>query len=139
GENRFIFTVEFIAMAVALTDLRGGVSFGGLAVGLQLAGPGAQAHGAAQLVNAGELAQLIDDAVRSGLIELAGVGLIQATDVARVFDAGGLHAQADAEIRNFFLTRVANAVQHALNAALAEAARYQDAVKAFELHLVIAI
>ena len=77
--------------------------------------------------------------MRRGRIELAGVGVVQPADVARKLDAGRLHAQADAEIRNFLLARVADGVQHALDAALAEAARHQDAVVVFELRLVIAI
>jgi hypothetical protein len=43
---------------------------------------------------------------------------------------GGLHAEADAEVRDLLLARVADAVQHALDAALAEAAGHEDAVEA---------
>ena len=51
-------------------------------------------------------------------------------DVARVFDGGALHAQADAEKRNFALAGVVDGVNHALHAALAESAGNQDAVVA---------
>src|SRR5438270_1923631 len=68
GKHRFIFTVELIAMAMALTDLRCAVSFRCLAVRLQFASPSAQPHGAAQFVNAGQFAQLINNAVRRGLV-----------------------------------------------------------------------
>ena len=49
-------------------------------------------------------------------------------DVAGVFDRGALHAEADAEERHLVFARVLNGVDHALNAALAEAAGNQDAV-----------
>src|SRR5215469_15175193 len=64
-QHRFVLAVELVAMAVAFTDLERAVGLRGLAVGFELAGPGAQAHGAAQLVDAAQLAQLVDDAVRS--------------------------------------------------------------------------
>jgi hypothetical protein len=68
--------------------------------------------------------------VRRGGVELAGVGVLQAADVARELDAGGLHAEADAEVGNLVLAGVADGVQHALDAALAEAAGDEDAVEA---------
>jgi len=52
-----------------------------------MAGPGAEAHGSAHLLDAGQLAELIDDAVGRGGIELAGVCAGEAGDVARVLDA----------------------------------------------------
>ena len=70
----------------------------GEGVGLEDAVPGAEAHGAAHLFDAAQFAQLVDDAVRGGGIELAGVGVFEAADVAGELDAGGLHAEADAEV-----------------------------------------
>src|SRR6266481_7445877 len=69
GQNGFILPVELIAVAMPLTDLGAAVGVRRLAVWLQLAGPCAQAHGSAQFVNAGQLAQLINDAVRRGRIK----------------------------------------------------------------------
>ena len=57
----------------------------------------------------------------------------EAADVARVLDAGGLHAEADAEVGDVGLAGVADGVEHAFDAALAEAAGDEDAVEAFEL------
>ena len=126
-------------MAVALGDFGGAVGFGGERAGLELAGPCAEAHGSAHLFDTGQFAQLVDDAVRRGGVELAGVGAGEAADVARVLDAGGLHAEADAEVGDVVLAGVADGVEHALDAALAEAAGDKDAVEAAELGLVVAI
>ena len=125
---------------MALADLGGLVGAMRTRARLELACPGAQAHGAAQFFHAAQFAQLVDDAVRRGGIEFAGVGFRQSADVARIFDAGSLHAQANAEIRNLILARVANGLQHAGDAALAESAGNQDAVVAFQLrgHAAIA-
>ena len=74
-----------------------------------------------------------------GGVELAGVGVLKAADIARELDAGGLHAEANAEVWHMLLASVADGVEHAFNAALAEAARNEDAVEAFELRLVGAV
>ena len=120
---------------MALADLGLPISFVGQRFRFQLAGPGAQAHGAAQLFDAAQFAQLIDDAVRRRRIEFAGVGLFQSTYMARELDARGLHAQTDTKVRHLIFTRVLNALQHAFDAAFAEAARYQDSIDMFELGL----
>ncbi len=77
--------------------------------------------------------------MRRGLVELAGVGFSQAADVASELNAGRLHAEADAEVRHMAFARVADGVEHALDAALAEAARYKNAVEALKLLLVTAV
>src|SRR5258708_35069994 len=66
-----VFAVEFVAMAVALADFQLAVDFVGQRVGLNLASPCAQPHGAAQFFDAAQLAQLVDHAMRRRLIELA--------------------------------------------------------------------
>ena len=77
--------------------------------------------------------------MRRGRIEFAGVGAGEAADVARVFNAGRLHAEADAEIGDLILAGVADGVEHAFDAALAEAAGNEDAVEACELRFVAAV
>ena len=69
-------------------------------------------------------------------IELARIGVVQSANIASVFDARRLHSQADAEIRNATLARIANAVQHAGDAALPEASGNENAVIAFQLRFV---
>ncbi len=64
-------------------------------------------------------------------IELRAVGAGKAADVARELDGGELHAQADAEVGNPVLARMADRRDLALDAALAEAAGHQD-----RIHLV---
>src|SRR4051812_4304042 len=124
-------------MAMALADLEVAINPLRQRVGLYLAGPRAQAHGAAELVNAAQLAQLIDDAVRGGLVELTRVGPFKAAHVARKLYARRLHAEADSEVRDFLLARIADRIQHAFDAALAEAAGDKDAVVIFELRVVL--
>src|SRR3954454_18467410 len=79
-EDGFVLAVELVPVAVAFGDLGCAVGLGGERAGLEDAGPGAEAHGSAHLFDAGELAELVDDAVRGGRIELAGVGSDEATD-----------------------------------------------------------
>src|SRR5260370_23399347 len=110
-----------------------------MAVEFELTSPRAQAHGAAELVDAAELTQLVDDAVGRAWVELAGVGVGQPAEVATLLNASRLHPQADPEVGNFVFTRVADGVEHPLNAALAEPARDQNAVKAFELRFTFAL
>src|SRR5580765_4990627 len=57
GQHRFILAVEFITVAMALTDLHCAISFAGLAVRFQLAGPRAQSHGPTQFVDTRQLTQ----------------------------------------------------------------------------------
>src|SRR5207244_2924709 len=105
-----VLAIEFVAMAVALLNFLALISAVSEAVGLQLARPRAQTHGAAELVDALQLAELEDDAMRGARIELGGIGIGQTADVARVFDHEGLHPETDAEIRDLLLTRVANGI-----------------------------
>src|SRR3954454_5028345 len=125
-------------MAMALADLEVAVDAMCERVGLDLAGPRAQAHGAAELVDAAQLAQLIDDAVRGGLIELARIRAFEHANVPRKLDACRLHAEANAEVGDFFLASVADRVQHAFDATLPESTRNEDAVVIFELRFVLA-
>ncbi len=75
-----------------------------------------------------KFAQFIDDAMRRLRIEFGAVGLFQAGHVARVFDGGALHAEANPKERNVMFAGVLNGVHHALNSALAESAGNQNAV-----------
>ena len=65
-----------------------------------------------------------------GGVEFAGVGVGEAADVAGELDAGGLHAEADSEIGDVVFAGVADGVEHAFDAALAEASGNEDAVEA---------
>src|SRR5579884_964706 len=137
GQERLIFTVELIAMAMALADFCRTVSFVRQRIGLQNAGPRAQAHRAAHLLYPNQFTQLVDDAVRRGRIEFAGVGLGQTAHIARKLNACGLHAQADSEIRHLVFARIADGVQHTFDPAFAKSSGNENAVKAFELLFVV--
>src|SRR5579859_4900071 len=127
-ERLFVFAVELVAVAVALADFSHSIGTVRETILGQHAGPRAEAHRSAQLVHALQLAQLENHAVGRGWIELGGIGALEAADVARVLDHHGLHAQADTEIGNFVLARVADRVDHAFDATLTEAAGHQDTV-----------
>ncbi len=137
GEDGFVLAVELVAVTVALADFCFAVGVGGEGVGLHDAVPGSEAHGATHLFNSGELAEFVDDAVRGGGVELAGVGVLEAAYIAGVLDAGGLHAETDAEVGDCLFAGVADGVEHTFDAALAEAAGYEDAVEALKLSGVV--
>ena len=77
-QHGFVFAIEFVAMAMALADFGLSVSPAREAVFGQQAGIRAQAHGAAELVDALQLAQLVNHAIRRGRIELGGIGRARA-------------------------------------------------------------
>src|SRR5262249_34283672 len=131
----FILAIEFVAMTMALVDLALTISAVREAAFRQLASPVTEPHRAAQILDAFQLAQLEDHAMRRAGVELGGIGFIEPADIARVFDHQRLHAEADAEVRHLALPRVADRIEHAIDAALAEPARHQDAVERFELAL----
>src|SRR5690606_16094397 len=102
----------------------------------------AQTHRAAEL---GVFAALLDRALlilplrdqrdhgmRRRTVELGRVGALEAGHVARVLDDRELHAEADAEIGNLPFARVPDRRDLAVDAALAEAARDENRVRAFQ-------
>src|SRR5256714_1622392 len=95
-----------------------------------------EAHRAAEGVDADEVAQLVDHLVRRLVVELGRVRADHAADVARELDRRALHAQADAEVGDALLARVADGAQLPFHAAGAEAGADQDAVDAGELAVV---
>src|SRR5262245_50672645 len=92
----------------------------------------AEAHGAAlagavvalllAARNVQPLGDQRDHGMRAGAVELGGIGVLEPQHVATELDAGELHAEADAEVWNLVLARVAHRRDLALDAALAEAA-----------------
>src|ERR1035441_8289784 len=127
----FVFAIELVAVAMALVDFARAVGVVSDAALGQAASPASQPHGAAQLVDPLEFAEFEDDAVRRARVELGGIGGFEAAHIAREFDHQGLHAQADPEVRHLALAGELDGVEHAVDAALAEAAGHQDAVYVF--------
>src|ERR1700761_6396392 len=73
GEFGLEFAIEFVAMAMALTDLGRPIGLLGETAGRGQTRIRAQAHGAAELVDTLQLTELINDAVQSGGIEFGGI------------------------------------------------------------------
>src|SRR5579863_1085426 len=127
-EYLLVIAVEFVPMAVAFANLKFAVGAVGERTLLEHARPRAQAHRAAHFVHAKQFAQLVNDAVGSGWIELGAIGMGQSYDIARIFDGGALHAQTNSEVGHLAFARILNGVNHSLNAALAEASGDEDSI-----------
>src|SRR5207253_11191006 len=113
--------IHFVTVAVALFDELGAVGGAGDRAFLERAGVLAEAHRAAEGVDADQVAQLVDDLVRRLVVELRRVRADHAADVARELDRRALHTQADAEVGDALLARVADRAQLPFHAAGAEA------------------
>src|SRR5215472_15067164 len=135
-ERFLVFTIEFVAVAVALADLRLTVNLVGEGAGLDFAGPGTETHGTAKFFDTAQLAQFVDHSMGSGGIKLAGVGVRESADVAGELDASGLHTEANAKVRNLLFAGIADGNQHAFDSAFAETAGNQDPVVLGQLFFV---
>src|SRR5208283_916153 len=78
-----IFAVEFVAVAVALGNLELTVGLMSKRTGLKPGGPGAQAHGSPQLIDASQFTKFVDDAMRRGRVKLRTIRAGQAADITR--------------------------------------------------------
>src|SRR5690606_16037366 len=137
-----VTVVEFVAVTMPLADHVGTVQLVGQRAGLDALLLQAQAHGAAHVAvlaatldvaaRGAPLCDQADHRIRRLAVVLGAVGAFHAEYVACVVDHGGLHAVADAEVRQPGFARMARGQDLALEAAIAEAARYQDAVEAVQ-------
>src|SRR5262249_53195866 len=130
-----VVVVHLIAMTVPLLDDPLPVEPRGHAALAQHDRIEPESHRAALVGQLALLRQEIDHQMRRVRIELGGARAAEAADVARVLDHGTLHAETDAEVRHAPLPGVADRLDLALDAPVAEAARHQDAVHAGELRL----
>src|SRR5258706_15865415 len=138
----YVLAVDFVAVAVAFVDHVRAVDLAREAPGLERGALGAQAHRAAEIglfVAALDAAVAVlplgherDHRVRRIAVEFRAVRAREPDDVAREFDHRELHAQTDAEIRDLVLARVLDRLHHAFHAALAETARNEYRVHAFQ-------
>src|SRR5450759_3070463 len=131
----FVFAIELVAVAMALVDFARAVGVVCHAPIAQAASPASQPHGAAQLVDTLEFAEFEDDAVRRARVELGGIGGFHPAHIAGEFDHQGLHAETDPEVRHLALAGELDGVEHAIDAAFAEAAGHQEAVVILQLPL----
>ena len=125
--------VELIAVAVALINFGRAVAFGHLGAGGDGAGVLAQPHRAALGLNALLVGHQINDIVLALGGKLAGVGVRVAQHIAGVLHDHDLHTQTDAEVGDMVLPRVLGSLDHPLDAAVAEAAGNDDAVRIAQL------
>ena len=75
----------------------------------------------------------IDDIVLAVCINFSTVAIFKSANVAGEFDAGHLHAKADAKERNVVFTRITNGLNHAFEATIAKAPGNDYAVITFQL------
>src|SRR5882672_3676875 len=137
-----VLAVDFVAVAVAFVDHVRAVDLAREAPGLEGGALGAQAHRAAEIglfVAALDAAVAVlplgherDHRVRRVAVEFRAVRAREPDDVARELDHRELHAQADAEVRDLVLAHVLDRLHHAFHAALAETARNEYRVHAFQ-------
>src|ERR1051325_3023362 len=135
-QRRHVLRVHLITMAVPLFDRIRRVRLAGERAVAQERRVLAEAHRAAEGVDADEIAQLVDDLVRRLVVELRRVRADHARYVARELDRRALHAEADAEVGDLALAGVADGGQLSFHAARAEAGADQDAVHRGELAVV---
>ena len=122
--------IEFVAVAVAFADLPSAVQGKGFGALGNQAGIASQPHGAALLGHAHLLRQQGDNGVGGGAAEFGAVGIRPACRMAGKFNNGDLHPQADAEVGDVLFPGKLRRHNHALDAAVAEAAGHQDAAAA---------
>src|SRR6516225_9766735 len=133
--------IDLVAVAVALGNLgRAVVDLRYPAAALEDRRIGAEAHGAAEIAVDAASLELValhplghqTDHRFGGRTEFGRVRLLDATEVARGFDDCHLHSEANPEIWQLALARELNGPDFPFGAALAEAARDQNAVHVLE-------
>ena len=137
-EPRQVMVVHFIAVAMALGHRRCAVDAVRQRAGNDLAGLRAEAHRPAEIGLGGSFfdgsvavlpfGDECDDRMRRIGIELGAVGVGEPRLVPCILDHRELHAEADSQIGNPVLARVADRLDLAFDAAFAEASRHQDRV-----------
>src|SRR4051794_20850938 len=124
--------VHLVAVTVALVDDRLVVDLADSRALVKLDRIGAQPHGAAEVADLLLLGQQVDHRERRLGIELGRVGAVHVRDMAGELRHRDLHAEADPQVRDTVLARVAGGADLALDAANTEAPRDEDAVDRLE-------
>src|SRR5438067_4859237 len=131
-QRALVQAVELVAVTVPLGDRVRPVDALRQRSWRELAGVAAQAHGAAEIVDAEQIAQLVDHFRGALGIDFGRIGVVQTRDVARVLDRRPLEAVADPEVRNAALARDLRRLHHSPRSTIAESSRHEDAVGAVE-------
>src|SRR5439155_21258210 len=121
--------VELVAVAVAFHGLVAAVRFARLRARAQAANVFAQAHGAALVDDAALLVEERDYGVRGLGVELCRVGIVGIEVGAGELDRHDVQAEAEAQVGNVVESGVTGGLHLALDAALAEAAGHDYAVR----------
>ena len=127
-----IGVVELEAMTMTLSHLVDAIGLLRMRARRELARIGADTHRAALVLDTLLALHERDDRVRRVGVELRRMGIGHAADVARELDDGALHAEAEAEERDLVLAGILDGLDLALDAAVAKAARHEDALAADE-------
>src|ERR1700752_3091323 len=99
--------IEFVTMPVGLADLfRAAIYLTRERTFLKMTRPGAQTHRATHFFHIDQIAKLKDDWIRCLDVELSRFCVFQMARVAGEFDARGLHAETNPEIRRARPARV---------------------------------
>ena len=139
-ELRAVPVVELEAVPVALVDDRLAVDLAHRRALQQLGRIGTETHRAALVLDVVLVGHQVDDRVGAARLELRRVGVLETDDVASELDAGGLQPEAQTEVRDLVLARHLRGLDLALDPAVAEPARDDDAVGATEpVHGVVAV
>src|SRR5690606_2959151 len=140
-QTRYIHVIHFITMTMALVDFAA-VYFEGARVRLDWATLSAFAHRATQIRRVVALFNFTfailpfgdqgHDWMRRRRIKFRAIGATQTSDIASKFHNSQLHAQTYAQIRHTMFTGIANGLDFPFSTALAEAARNQNRIQAFQ-------
>ena len=123
-----ILAVELEAMAVTLTDEVRAIGGSNLRSWAQYAVVASEAHRASEVGDALLLFHKVDDLVRGGGVNLRGVGIAPAQDVAGELDDHALHTEADTQCGDAVLTGIAQGDELPIDTAGAEARSYDDTI-----------
>src|SRR5262249_41986149 len=132
-ERLQIVVVDLVAVSVALADDSFAVEARGARPLAQQNRIQPQPHRPALVRQRPLLRQQVDHEVRRVRREFRRIRAGQPAHVARELDHGALHTQTDAEVWKPLLARVADRLDLALDTAIAEAARHENAVDVGEM------
>ena len=134
GPNELVevVVVELVAVAMTLDDVLAAVCRIGLRSFLEGARIASQTHRASFLGNSLLLLHQVDDRMR-GAGHFGRVGVFVAQHVTGELDHAALHAETDAEKRDFLFAGVPYGQYFALDAPVSEPRSHQNAAHALEL------
>ena len=124
-----VVRVELVAVAMALVNpVHIAVEVCGFGAGEKNGLAGAESHRCAHVFDALLFFLKADDWVLGGFVEFRGIRVLQTADIPCELDGGDLHAETDAEIRDFLLTRVLGGEDFSLDASVAKTAGDENSV-----------